>query len=184
MVDSVLTLKFLISLVVFGALFAGAVRLMLRRNRFGPLLVALVVFVGGYFLYDQIRSTTSDAVVFDKVREDSVIRHLKIRKVELERSTYTFKESILIEEEATIREIMKDLSGLELKREFDKEPGGADYVLDLLISNSKDNLMKTGTLQITVGNEYINDYKIVNEKDHLKTIKELEEREDLVWEKE
>lgn len=183
MVDSVLTLKFLISLVVIGALLAGSVRLMFRRNRFGPLFVTLVVLGGGYFLFDQIRSDTSDVAVFNEVREDSVIRHLKIRKVELERGTYTFKESILIEEEETIREILKDLSGLDLKREYDKDPGGADYVLDLLISNPKDNLMETGTIQITVGKDYINDYKIVTEKDHLKTLKELEDREDLVWEK-
>ncbi|NMH74160.1 hypothetical protein HF078_13800 [Bacillus sp. RO2] len=63
MVDGVLTLKFLVSLIVFGVLLIGVVKLLLRKSRFGPLIVTLVLFVGGYFLYDQIRSTTSDTAV-------------------------------------------------------------------------------------------------------------------------
>ncbi len=183
MVDGVLTLKFLISLVVFGVLLVGAVKLLLRKNRFGPISVALVLLIGGFYLFDQINSTTSDATVLKEVHEDSEIRYLEIRKLELEGGTYSFKERILIEEEETIREILKDLSGLKLKRELNKEPGEAEYVLNLLLSNKKDNRMETGNIQITVGREYIDDlYKIQSDKDHLKTIQELELS--LEWEKE
>ncbi|WP_226679813.1 hypothetical protein [Sutcliffiella horikoshii] len=183
MVDSVLTLKFLFSLVVFGVLLVGAAKLLLRKSRFGPISVVLVILVGGYYLYDQVISTTSDAAVLEEIHEDSEIRHLEIRKVVLERGIYTYKERILIEEEETIQKILKDLSGLELKRDINKEPGGAEYVLNLLVSNQKDNLIETGNYQITVGKEYIDDYyQIVSDKDHLKTIKELER--DLEWEEE
>ncbi len=183
MVDGVLTLKFLISLIVFGVLLVGAVKLLLRKSRFGPISVALVILVGGYYLYDQMISTTSDATVLDEVHEDSEIRHLEIRKLEFETSTYSFKKRILIEEEETIREILKDLSGLELKKELNMEPGGAEYVLNLLVSNPKENLIETSNIQITVGEEYIDDiYKIESDNDHLETIKELER--DLEWEKE
>ncbi|KMJ59874.1 hypothetical protein AB685_03190 [Bacillus sp. LL01] len=183
MVDSVLTIKFLISLVVFGVLLVGAVKLLLRNSRFGPLSVALVILVGGYYLYNQMISTTSDAALLKEVHEDSEIRHLEIRKLEFEGSTYSFKKRILIEEEKTIREILQDLSDLKLKRELNMEPGGAEYVLNLLVSQPKDNMIETGNIQITVGKEYIDDYyKIVSDKNHLKTIKELEQ--DLEWEKE
>ncbi|WP_404442763.1 hypothetical protein LG307_13365 [Sutcliffiella horikoshii] len=183
MVESVLTLKFLISLVLFGILLVGAFMLLLRKSRFGPLSIALVILVGGYYLYDQMISTTSDAVVLEEVQEDSEIRHLEIRKLEFERSSYSFKKRILIEEEETIRKILNDLSGLELKKELNMEPGGAEYMLNILVSNSKDNKIETGHIQIRIGEEYIDDiYKIDSEKDHLKTIKELER--DLEWEKE
>ncbi|WP_404428462.1 hypothetical protein [Sutcliffiella horikoshii] len=183
MVDSVLTLKFLISLIVFGVLLVVAVKLLLRKNRFGPISVALVILVGGYYLFDQMNSTTSDAALLNEVQEDSEIRHLEIRKLEFEGSTYSFKERILIEDEETIRKILKDLSGLELKKELNMEQGGAEYVLNFLVSNSKDNMIETGPVQITVGEEYIDDiYKIESDKDHLKTIKELERG--LEWEKE
>ncbi|TYS55883.1 hypothetical protein FZC74_17645 [Sutcliffiella horikoshii] len=175
MVDSVLTLKFLISLIVFGVFLVGAVKLLLRKSRLGPISVVLVVLLGGYYLYDQMISTTSDAAVLNDVHEDSEIRSLEIRKLEFEGSTYSFKERIMIEEEETIQEILKDLSGLDLKRDINKERGGADYVLNILVSNQKENVMETGNVQIIVGKEYIDDYyKIVSEKDHLKTIKELE----------
>lgn len=176
MVDSVLTFKFLISLVVFGVLLVGAVKLLLRKSRYGPISVVLVILVGGYYLYDQMISTTSDAAVLEEIHEDSEIRHLEIRKVELERGIYTYKERILIEEEETVQKILKDLSGLELKRDINKEPGGAEYVLNFLVSNQKDNMIETGNVEITVGKEYIDDYyKIVSDKDHLQTIKELEQ---------
>ncbi|MEA3322516.1 MAG: hypothetical protein U9Q88_21255 [Bacillota bacterium] len=184
MVDGVLTLKFLVSLIVFGVLLIGVVKLLLRKSRFGPLFVALVLFVGGYFLYDQIRSTTSNTAVLAEYREDSEIRHLKISKVTFDSGLYTYKESILLEDEKTIRDILEDLSGLTLKREVNKKRGGAEYVLELLVSNPNDNIIETGTIHITVGTKYINDYRIVSEKEHLKTIKELEVREDLEWEKE
>ncbi|MGD7051499.1 hypothetical protein [Sutcliffiella horikoshii] len=181
MVDSVLTLKFLISLIVFGVLLVGAVKLLLCKSKFGPISVVLVILLGGYYLYDQMISTTSDAAVLEEINEDSQIRHLELRKVELERGSYTFKERILIEEEETIQEILKDLSGLDLKRDINKEPGGADYVLNILVSNQKDNVMETGNVQIIVGKEYIDDYyKIVSDKDHLKTITELER--EVEWE--
>lgn len=183
MVESVLTLKFLISLVLFGILLVGAVMLLIRKSRFGPLSVALVMLVGGYYLYDQMISTTSDDAVLEEIQEDSEIRHLEIRKLEFEGSTYSFKERILIEDEETIRKILKDLTGLELKKELNMEPGAAEYVLNFLVSNSKDNMMKTGPVQIKVGEKFIDDiYKIDSDKDHLKTIKELER--DLEWEKE
>ncbi|NMH74159.1 hypothetical protein HF078_13795 [Bacillus sp. RO2] len=109
---------------------------------------------------------------------------MKINKGTFDSGLYTYKESILLEDEKTIRDILEDLSGLTLKREANKERGGAEYVLELLVSNPNDNIIETGTIHITVGTEYINNYKIVSEKDHLKTIKELEVREDLEWEKE
>ena len=184
MVDSVLTLKFLISLVFVGAILAVSIKFLLSKSRFGPISFALVLLVGGYFLYDQMIYTTSDATVIKEFHEDSEIRNLQIRKVEFEIGTYSFKERMLIEDEETIRKILQDLSDIELKREINKEPGGADYVLDLLISNLKNDMVETGTIQIIVGKEYINDYKIVSDKDHLKTLKELDERNDLEWETE
>lgn len=186
MVDGMLTWKFLFSLVITGILLSGAIKLVLINNRFGKLALTLVLLIGGYFLFDQTRSTTFEkAVLMDSIQEDSEIKQITIQKVESGTSLNDkIIDKIIIEDKEFILEILNVFLGMDLHKEFSKSRDNEKYRLSFLVSTRKENKIVTDYYSFFVGEEYLNDYKIVREKNHLNTLEELLEREDLGWEDE
>jgi len=92
------------------------------------------------------------------------------------------KASVTIEEEEIIERILEDFSGLELKKDYDIQNIYRDYQIEIVVTNQiKEKHFSTTIIRFDLDKNYVNDYQIVSETNHLKTIEYLVENDEIDW---
>jgi hypothetical protein len=88
---------------------------------------------------------------------------------------------ITVEDTDEIDRILADLNELKLKKVTDSGEPWKKYRVEFLVVNEYGNLLETNRVSYAVDQNYINDYQIISDRNHLSTIEELVESKDMEW---
>ncbi|WP_100011846.1 SdpI family protein [Lentibacillus sediminis] len=148
------------------------------------LIVVLALMVAGtIFIINQSKYTTFQELVSDQLNEESTVQEISITISDLSGDMPERKASVTIEDEEIMDQIIEDFSDIELKEQSNLHVLDRKYRIRIRSTNEvEENFLKTDSLTLCVDNDYINEYEIVNETDHLKTIESLVENEEIEWE--
>ncbi|WP_202081594.1 hypothetical protein [Caldalkalibacillus salinus] len=158
-------------------------RLIFKKKTHFYFALTLFLIVTALFIV-KANYTTFEDVYADSLNEDTMVESVTIfindltnHKPEREVRTRT-----TIEDTDVIARILDDLSGLELKNDPENYSFYKKYALVFTVTNEeKHHFYRTNKLHINIDEQHLNRYKIVNGTDHLKTIKQLVESDDIEW---
>jgi hypothetical protein len=141
-----------------------------------------VVVVGGILLLNQMQYTTFSKLVSEQLNDESEIKNITITINDFSNHFKGRKADVTIEDEAIIEGILNDFETLKLKKEINTRFREHKYDIRILTTNlTKMNYYLTDYLTLSVDDDYINNYHIVGQANHLKTIEALIENEDIEW---
>ena len=149
-----------------------------------------MIVVGALLLWRILVFTTFEKAVADQLNEDTVIESITISLYQFPEGYQERKAVTTIEDEELIRIILEDFSDLKLKKIERPKNINMKYSLSIITTNEvAENHLSTEKLYlrfdenfITISNGYYQHFEIVNDTDHLKTIKSLIENEKIEWE--
>lgn len=144
----------------------------------------IIVIFGTLFIVDQMQYTTFQKLVSDQLNEESIVESISITINDVSESggLPVRVARVKIEDEEIIKRILQDFSDMELKRDVDARYTGRDYSVRILTTNEvKENFLETSSISLDLDDYYVNEYEIVNETDHLKTIELLVESDEIDW---
>lgn len=144
----------------------------------------IIVIFGTLFIVDQMQYTTFQKLVSDQLNEESIVESISITINDVSESggLPVRVARVKIEDEEIIKRILQDFSDMELKKDVDARYTGRDYSVRILTTNEvKENFLETSSISLELDDYYVNEYEIVNETDHLKTIELLVESDEIDW---
>lgn len=144
----------------------------------------IIVIFGTLFIVDQMQYTTFQKLVSDQLNEESIVESISITINDVSESggLPVRVARVKIEDEEIIKRILQDFSDMELKKDVDARYTGRDYSVRILTTNEvKENFLETSSISLDLDDYYVNEYEIVNETDHLKTIELLVESDEIDW---
>ncbi|MFE7064274.1 hypothetical protein ACFVAD_19270 [Sutcliffiella sp. NPDC057660] len=168
-------------ILFFGVFLACGYYFLSHKKKLAMGLIFIVVAIGGAILVYQLKYTTFDEWNAEYFGAETTIRSISIHVNE---TTDEFPEElgrITIEDKEEIDRVLADLKGLKLKKVTDTGEPWKKYEVEFLVVNEKGNLLETNRLSYAVDQYYINDYQIISEQNHLSTIEELVESEEMEW---
>ncbi|MBE4909976.1 hypothetical protein IMZ08_18220 [Bacillus luteolus] len=144
------------------------------------------LIVGTFLIFEWDKYSSFEKRVAKSLHEDTIIESMTIRIYDMSKKDDFFPERkawVTIKDQETINAVLEDFSGLKLKRDEDARRQVREYEIKLLVTNEvKPDLLVTKNIYLEVDEHYLEDYKILGETEHLKTIKSLEENEEIKWE--
>lgn len=170
----------LVVIILLGFLFS----LFFKKKR--TVIVAIIISVViGFLIYDQLKYTTFEKLVSAKLHEETVVRDISITIYDLS-SDEGFPErkaTVTIDDVDLMNRILEDFSGIELKKNLNAQGEYMkEFEVKILTTNLKDDqYYLTNYLMLSLGEQFLNEYEIVSETNHLKTIKELVNNEEIEW---
>jgi hypothetical protein len=164
-------LTFFLSLFIKRKLVLGAV---------------VVVLVAGIILLDnQLKYTNFISLYSDDITEDSTVEEMTITINHLTNKDDLkpeMTERVKITDEETINDILRDLSTVKLKKDEDANYTTKKYDIKMVVANQiSESHIISQFVTIHVDEKYLNQYKIVNETNHLQTIEELANDPNVEW---
>ncbi|WP_078379975.1 hypothetical protein [Sutcliffiella halmapala] len=175
-----------VDIVILGIAVVSLILLLSFKKRILVSIVIIVVAIGAVYVYDRAKYITFPELVETQLNSESTVRDITITINDNDLSGDGLpvrKAHVTIEDEEIIKRILDDFSDLELKKNVNAQGTFKEYQLRLLIINpSKENGLVTDSLYLYVDEHYVNDFAIVGETDHLKTIKYLVESDEVEWE--
>ncbi len=155
------------------------------KNKKVVLLVIGIIVLGMVVLFDQSKYTTFSELYESKLKQDTEVESMTLTINQPSDDNPTLPDRtafIKIEDQTIIDQIINDLSKAELKRE-DDEAFFRKYELRFVVTNKvKEEHYRSEFLHISLDDQYLSRYKIVNEANHLQTIESLVENNELDWE--
>jgi hypothetical protein len=165
----------LIGLVIF-------ILSMVYKKRITLIMVMGVLIIGTVVVINQMKYTTLFDLYSDQLNEDSDVKSVSITINELSGNMPKRLGRVTIEDKKMIEQILADFSGIKLKKDEDIQHHYRDYHLDIVVTNQiEEDHFSTTTIRLDLDKDYVNDYKIVSETEHLKTIESLVEDDHLNW---
>ncbi|WP_100009825.1 hypothetical protein [Lentibacillus sediminis] len=145
-------------------------------------IAVLVIFIVGItYLINEQKYTTFDELYSDQLNEDSIVRSVTIR---IGGITENYAHTT-IEDEEVIDQIVESLRGLELKENRNAPFMEEDYTVRITTTNEiEEGLLRTESFDLRLDGDYLNQYQVVGETDHLSIIERLVESEEVEWERE
>ncbi|RXJ04401.1 hypothetical protein DS745_03175 [Anaerobacillus alkaliphilus] len=171
----------LVLFVILLALLTFFLSLFFKKKKTLISAVAVVV-VGTILLIVASQYTTFEKLVSNYINEETEIKDVTITILDPSSDRRTRIASVTIKDEEIIERILDDFSGLRLKRDRDARYYGREYEIRIFATNkTKRGDYLTTSYYLFVDEDYVNEYKIVNDVDHLKTLMELIEDEEIEW---
>jgi hypothetical protein len=149
------------------------------KNRKTLIIVMGVLIIGTIIFIWQMKYTTFLELYSDHLNEDSAVKSVSITINDLSSNMQANIRTVTIEDEEIIDRILEDLSSLELKKDDGVQHRFRDYHIKMVVTNQiEEDHFSTDVIHFDLDKNYINDYRIINETNHLKTIDSLiEEKE-------
>ncbi|MRG86078.1 hypothetical protein [Salinibacillus xinjiangensis] len=166
----------LIDIILTGALviIVTFILSLFVKKKLTLFVALLIVIFGIYFIKDQLKYTTFQDLVSDKLDEQSIVESITITTQDLSEGLPKREKSIEIEDEKKIDRILKDFKEVELKKEEDVHSVFREYYIEILVTNEvDDDHLIMEELAFGLDEDYLGQYKIINETKHLKTVEEL-----------
>lgn len=135
-------------------------------------MIAVAVLIFGTVIFvEQLKYTTLPELYSDQLNEDSEVKSISIS---VNRNVPEKTRRLTIEKEETIDRIIEDLSTIELRKDEDIHGYDRDYHVEIIVKNQiEEKHFSTTSVQLYLDNNYLNEYKIVSETNHLEAIEEL-----------
>lgn len=149
------------------------------KTRKSVAIAVTIVAAGIILIFNHMRYTTFEKQFAKQLNEETIVPSITI---------YTFdpagkrKAHVTIKDEHIINRIKEDLSRVELKKDYNSSAIFRDYHLNILTTNQKENYTLTESFNFDMDGEYINQFKIISDSNHLKTIESLIGNEAIDWE--
>ena len=164
-------------LIIIGTIIMS---LFFKSKKTVAMAMIIVVF-GTILLFNQMQYTTFQKLVDDQLNEKTIVQSMSIHVDDLSGEVPISKAYVTIKDEKIIKQILNDLSDIKLKKEQNPASYFKEYRLSIITTNQKEKYALTERLELLLDNEYLNNYKIVSESNHLKTIKSLIDNKELDW---
>ncbi|MGY3714246.1 hypothetical protein ACWE42_01825 [Sutcliffiella cohnii] len=171
--------------LVLGSLLVVLVAFIISRfiqDRMKVIVITFVFIVGLFMLANILAYTSFTKYASKYINEETTINNVTITVYDLDdrgmRLDYT---SITIEDEKVIDKLLQDFSQVKLKKDLNTTSWERRYNVMFSVTNpaSDGKYVVTGSYSFNVDEKYLNDHKIINSTNHLSTIEEIIEYEDL-----
>ncbi|MBP1970240.1 hypothetical protein J2Z83_002358 [Virgibacillus natechei] len=152
---------------------------LLFKKRSTLIVAVAIVVVGTIFIVYQSKYTTFQELVSNQINEENTVRDISITINDLSSDIPERKASVTIGDEEITERILEDFSEVELREDQEARPIDRKYRISIRTTNEiEENVLKTDSFTLSVNDNYIDDYEIISETDHLKTIESLVESEE------
>ncbi|QOR65015.1 hypothetical protein IM538_14335 [Cytobacillus suaedae] len=149
------------------------------------LFIITFLIVGTFLIFEWDKYSSFEKHVAKNLHEDTIIENMTIQIYDVSNEDEYFPERIAwvtVEDKQIINAVLEDFSGLKLKRDDDARRQVREYEIKVLYTNEvKPDLLVTKSIQFEVDQHYLDNYRILGETKHLKTIKSLEGNEEIEW---
>ncbi|WP_449539665.1 hypothetical protein [Ferdinandcohnia sp. Marseille-Q9671] len=149
------------------------------KKRILVIFVMLIILLGTFLLFELDKRTTFNKLVSRNLNEQSIVQNVSIQI--LEPSTGNRKASVILTDEKIIENVLEDFSTMKLREDRDARQLYRKYRISILTTNERDDILYTESINFSLDEEFLDEYEITNHSDHLKTIQELVDREDIEW---
>ncbi|OIJ15574.1 hypothetical protein BKP35_00840 [Anaerobacillus arseniciselenatis] len=169
----------LFSILIFILMILWSIFLIVKIK---SLVIVMVVITVIFLFVNHMQYTTFPKLVSDQLNEEAVIKELTLNINEYPDGLRERVASVTIEDEEIVASILKDLQPLKLKRDVSRTFKEFNYDISILVTNQTDKGdYLTNHLYLGIAENYVNGYLILNQTNHLKTIKSLLENEEVEW---
>jgi hypothetical protein len=152
------------------------------KNRITLVIVMAILIIGILIFLNQTKYTTLLELYSDQLNEDSVVKSISISINEQSGNMSDKIRSVTIEDEEIIERILEDFSNIELKKEDDIQHLYREYHIVIIVTNKiEEDHLKTTTIGMDLDKNYLDNYRIISETNHLKTIESLAGDKDMDW---
>ncbi|QHE51839.1 hypothetical protein [Pontibacillus sp. HMF3514] len=175
---------------VVGGLAIGLLALLLSmyiqdKKIIISILTGIVIAAFLIVLYDSYQKTYPSFSKLSSLQfnEDTEFEVANLSVYEVSEGEPPNRESMLkIKEKAIINRILSDFANMELKKDEEADRHFREYHLSITVSKKvKKDHYTSETFTYDFDQDYIFNYEILNEANHIQTIKSLMENEDLDW---
>ncbi|MGM0834751.1 MAG: hypothetical protein ACQEV7_01260 [Bacillota bacterium] len=168
-------------ILFFGIFLACGYYYLSYKKKLVMGLIFIAVAIGGAVLVYQLKYNTFEEWNSEHFGEETTIRSVSIHVNETTDGFPVELGRITVEDKDEIDRILADLIGLKLKKVTESGEPWKKYRVEFLVVNEKGNLLETNSLSYSIDQNYINEYQIISEQNHLSTIEELVESEEMEW---
>ncbi|MCT8137823.1 hypothetical protein H1D32_08675 [Anaerobacillus sp. CMMVII] len=143
------------------------------------------VFLIIFLVVNHLQFTTFEKFAAKKINEETDIKEVTITIRDTSGDFPERKASVTLKDEETIYQILSDFEAMKLKRLVigERRTSFQEFEISFLTTNLMDlNYYLTDSFTLYVDDEYLNNYRILGETNHLRTIEELIENEEIGWE--
>ncbi|MEC5423498.1 hypothetical protein QGM71_08310 [Virgibacillus sp. C22-A2] len=174
-------------LFLFGViivLITVFLRLFFKKRTAFIIAVGLVAIggIGTAFIIDQMKYTTFQEVFSEQINEKSDIRGMSISINDVSNRIPETKATATIRDEEIMERVLADFLKLELKKDVDAQLYHRDYTIKITTNNEvEEGRSVTDSFTMYVDENYINEYEVLSEKDHLSTVDLLVEDDAIDW---
>ncbi|MCL7749592.1 hypothetical protein [Halalkalibacter alkaliphilus] len=164
--------------LLIGILIIG-VTVMLRyfiKNKFVLLGVMVTLILGTIFVIDQTKYTTFKELFSEHLNEENEVRSISIAVNDLSGDRPETVARTTIDDDSLINDILKDFEEIKLKKDEDVRFLSRRYTIGITANKEiRENFSKTTTKYIEIDDKYLDEYRIITNANHLKTIESLVE---------
>jgi hypothetical protein len=144
-------------------------------------VATVIVTIGVLLIIEFMKYTTFEKIYIHQLNEESIVENITIVEFTDDHFPERYAHATIRDEEI-IDDIIEDLTSMRLKKDTGEHSFLRDYYIRILTTNmTKDNYLLTDSFSFTLDDQHINDFEIVSDTNHLKTIEELVEDEDVDW---
>jgi hypothetical protein len=141
-----------------------------------------VLISGSIIAIIQTKYTTLFDLYSNQLNESSVVESLSISIQEPSEYVPEKFRKVTIEKKEVIERILEDFSKIELKEDNDVPNLYRDYYIEIIVTNQIEvDQFSTTSINLNLDKKYMNDYRIISETNHLKTIESLVKDEKVDW---
>jgi hypothetical protein len=184
-VDTILDLSFQYFHLLLVPILIGLVTLIFSlyiKNRITLIIIMAVLIIGSVIIINQTKYTTLLEVYSHQLNKASDVKSISITIQEPSENVPDVIRSVTIEKKEVIERILEDFSTIELKKNDDIQHLYRDYYIEIIVTNEiEEDHFSTTTINLNIDKDYVNDFKIISETNHLKTIESLVKDEKVDW---
>ncbi|WP_102275075.1 hypothetical protein [Cytobacillus massiliigabonensis] len=141
-------------------------------------IAVTVVVLGTILIFNQLKYTNFEKHFAKQLNEATIVPSITIYTVD---HTGNRQAHVTIKNENFINSILEDLSDVKLKKDNNLSNTFREYHLSILTTNEKEEITQTESFNLDLDSEYINNFKIISDSNHLKTIELLLDSEAIDW---
>ncbi|WP_164670117.1 hypothetical protein [Virgibacillus doumboii] len=170
-------------LAIFGIILLMLLLSAFIKKRTTLIIVTVSIIFGTIFLVDQMKYTTFTELYSDEINDDSILEKATLTVYERADDHFPKRKAELeIEDKEIMEDLFQDFSKLELKKDENLDDPFRIYSIRFVSTNKiKENTYESEFVTLDLNSNYLENYEIVSDTDHLKTIGSLVENEELDW---
>jgi hypothetical protein len=147
---------------------------MFIKKRIIIMFVIAILTIGSILFIEQTKYTTLMELYTNQINENSAIKSVTITVFDKQKKIPDFNSSVTIEDEIVINRIIDDLASVKLKKDKDTPTLHGEYHINIAVSNEiEEDHFSLTSVGFDISSKYVNNYAIISDTDHLKTIESL-----------